>query len=124
MAGQLQEDVFQRRVHGSKVRDANPALRQALDDGAYEILAAAADRHAIVLARHGITLRGLDTDTMLASYLLDATRSAHLIEDLALEHTSYKALSSEDVCGRGAKAISLADVPVESVGLRQECRRT
>ena len=69
---------------------------------------------AIVLARHGVTLRGLDTDTMLASYLLDATRSAHLIEDLALEHTSYKALSAEDVCGRGAKAISLADVPVEA----------
>jgi DNA polymerase I len=69
---------------------------------------------AIVLARHGVTLRGLDLDTMLASYLLDATRSAHLIEDLALEHTSYKALSAEDVCGRGAKAMSLADVPVEA----------
>jgi DNA polymerase-1 len=69
---------------------------------------------AIVLARKGVTLRGLETDTMLASYLLDATRSAHLIEELALEHTSYKALSEEDVCGRGAKAISLAEVPVEA----------
>jgi DNA polymerase-1 len=69
---------------------------------------------AIVLARHGVTLGGLALDTMLASYLVDATRSAHLIEDLALEHTSYKALSAEDVCGRGAKAISLADVPVDA----------
>ena len=69
---------------------------------------------AIVLARHGVTLRGLDMDTMLASYLLDATRSGHLIEDLALEHTSYKALTEEDVCGRGVKALSLADVPVEA----------
>ncbi len=69
---------------------------------------------AIVLARHGVTLRGLDTDTMLASYLLDATRSAHLLEELAIEHTSYKALSEEDVCGRGVKALSLADVPVEA----------
>ena len=69
---------------------------------------------AIVLARHGVTLRGLDTDTMLASYLLDATRSEHLLEDLALEHTSYKALTEEDVCGRGAKALSLADLPVEA----------
>ncbi len=51
---------------------------------------------------------------MLASYLLDATRSGHLIEDLALEHTSYKALTEEDVCGRGVKALSLADVPVEA----------
>ena len=66
---------------------------------------------AIVLARHGVTLRGLDIDTMLASYLLDATRSAHLLEELALEHTSYKALSRRgrlrprrqgDVAGRSA----------------------
>ena len=67
-----------------------------------------------MLARHGVTLGGLALDTMLASYLVDATRSAHLIEDLALEHTSYKALSAEDVCGRGAKAISLAEVPVDA----------
>jgi DNA polymerase-1 len=69
---------------------------------------------AIVLARHGVTLRGLDTDTMLASYLLDATRSEHLLEDLALEYTSYKALTEEDVCGRGAKALSLANLPVDA----------
>ena len=69
---------------------------------------------AIVLARHGVALRGLDTDTMLASYLLDATRSAHLLEELAIEHTSYRALSEEDVVGKGAKAMSLAEVPVDA----------
>jgi DNA polymerase-1 len=69
---------------------------------------------AIVLARHGVTLRGLGIDTMLASYLLDATRSEHRLEDLALEHTSYKALTEEDVCGRGVKALSLANLPVEA----------
>jgi DNA polymerase-1 len=68
----------------------------------------------ILLARRGVTLRGLDLDTMIASYLIDATRSTHRLEDLALEHTSYKALSDEDVCGRGAKALSLAEVPVEA----------
>ena len=70
---------------------------------------------AILLARHGVSLRGLDLDTMLASYLIDATRSEHRLEDLALEHLRYKALSEEDVCGRGAKALSLADLPVEAV---------
>jgi len=70
---------------------------------------------AIMLARHGITLRGLELDTMIASYLIDATRSEHLLEELALEHTSYKALKEEDVCGRGVKAISLADLPVAAV---------
>jgi DNA polymerase-1 len=69
---------------------------------------------AILLARHGVTLRGLDLDTMLASYLIDATRSEHRLEDLALEHLRYKALSEEDVCGKGAKAVSLADLPAEA----------
>ncbi len=69
---------------------------------------------AIVLGRHGVTLRGLDTDTMLASYLLDATGSAHQLEQLALEHAGYKALTEEDVCGRGAKSVSFAQVPVEA----------
>jgi DNA polymerase-1 len=69
---------------------------------------------AILLARCGVELQGLDIDTMVASYLHDATRSQHKLEDLALEHTSYKALAEEDVCGRGAKAVSLADVPVEA----------
>jgi DNA polymerase-1 len=66
---------------------------------------------AILLSRYGVTLRGLDIDTMIASYLLDATRSTHKLEDLALEHTSYKALSEEDVCGRGAKAVPLTSLP-------------
>ena len=69
---------------------------------------------AIVLARHGVTLRGLETDTMLASYLLDATRSAHPLEDLAIEHAGYKALRDEDVCGRGAKAMSFREIPLEA----------
>src|SRR6185295_12568012 len=32
----------------------------------------------------------------------------------ALEYTSYKAKSEEDVCGRGAKAVSLSALPVEA----------
>ena len=67
---------------------------------------------AIVLARHGITLRGLELDTMIAGYLLDSTRSAHPLEELALEHTGYKALREEDVCGRGVKALSFASLPL------------
>ena len=68
---------------------------------------------AIVLAQHDVELRGIETDTMLASYLVDATRSSHPLEELALEHAGYKALKEEDLCGRGAKAISFADVPLE-----------
>jgi len=90
------------------------ALRPLLEDDAVKKAGHDLKFDAIVLARHGITLRGLETDTMLASFLLDSSRSEHLLEDLALEHTSYKALSEEDVCGRGVKALSLAEIPVEA----------
>jgi DNA polymerase I len=70
---------------------------------------------AIVLSRYGVVLEGLGTDTMLLSYLLDATRSAHRLEDLSLEHTAYKAIAEEDICGKGVKALTLAEVPVEAV---------
>ena len=59
----------------------------------------------IVLARHGTVLRGLAFDSMLASYLLDATRPGHPLEETSLEHLGYKALTEEDVCGRGVKAL-------------------
>ena len=69
---------------------------------------------AIVLARHGIALAGLAFDSMLASYLLDATRPGHPLEETSLEHLGYKALTEEDLCGRGVKAISLARVAPET----------
>jgi len=70
---------------------------------------------AIILERFGVMLQGLAIDTMLASYLIDATRSEHRLEDLALELVSYKAIPEEDVCGKGVKAVSIAEVPVEAV---------
>jgi DNA polymerase-1 len=60
---------------------------------------------AEVLAGHDISLKGLHFDSMLASYLLDATRPGHSLEEAALEYIGYKARSEEDVRGRGAKAV-------------------
>src|SRR5687767_445776 len=95
--------------------DALAALKPVLEDASIGKVGHDLKFDAIVLARHGVVLRGLDTDTMIASYLLDATRSSHPLEDLALEHAGYKALREEDVCGRGAKAIPLRDVPIASL---------
>ncbi len=64
----------------------------------------------IVLARYGITLRGLAFDTMLASYVLDPTGSDHAIEEASLEYLGYRAIEQEAVVGRGAKAVSLSRV--------------
>jgi DNA polymerase-1 len=93
------------------VSEALNALRPLLEDEAIEKVGHDLKFDAIVLARHGVTLRGLGLDTMLASYLLDATRSGHPLEDTSLEHLGYKALTEEDLCGRGSKATAIADLP-------------
>ena len=87
------------------------ALKPLLEDESIEKIGHDVKFDAMVLVRHGITLRGLGLDTMLASYLLDATRSGHPLEDTALEHLGYKALTEEDLCGRGSKATAVADLP-------------
>jgi DNA polymerase-1 len=99
---------------GLDTRAALDLLRPVLEDPAIRKIGHDLKFDAIVLARHGVTVQGLETDTMIASYLVDATRSSHPLEDLALEHTNYKALTEEDVCGRGAKSVSFAQIPVQA----------
>jgi DNA polymerase-1 len=99
---------------GVDLRSALAELGPLLEDDAVRKVGHDLKFDAIVLARHAVTLRGFELDTMLASYLLDATRSAHPLEDLAIEHAGYKALREEDVCGRGVKAVSFREVPVEA----------
>jgi DNA polymerase-1 len=98
---------------GLGVDDTLASLRPLLEDPSLQKIGHDLKFDAIVLARHGVSLQGLATDTMLASYLLDATRSSHPLEELALEHAGYKALSEEDVCGRGAKAVSFRAIGVD-----------
>jgi DNA polymerase-1 len=95
--------------------EALKALKPLLEDPAVEKVGHDLKFDAVVLERHGVQLTGLGLDTMLASYLLDATRSGHPLEETALEHLGYKALTEEDVCGRGAKALGLGDIPADAM---------
>ena len=91
------------------------ALKPILENASIEKIGHDLKSDSVVLARHGVTLRGLAVDTMLGSYLLDATRSGHPLETAALEYLGYKAVLEEDVCGKGAKAVPMIDTPPEAV---------
>jgi DNA polymerase-1 len=72
-------------------------------------------RVAIALEPLGMTLEGMVDDTMLASYVLDATRSTHTLESLALDELAYRATDQETLCGKGVKAVGFDAVPPDAV---------
>jgi len=88
-------------------------LKPLLEDEAVRKVGHDLKFDAVVLEAHGIALRGLAFDSMMASYVLDAGRSGHPIEEASLEHLGYKALTWEDVCGRGAKALPFSRIAPE-----------
>jgi DNA polymerase-1 len=52
---------------------------------------------------------------MVLSYLIDATRSSHDLVGLALERTDYRAVSDDELLGKGTKAVALDSVPAASL---------
>src|SRR5262249_39943662 len=90
-------------------------LKPLLEDPTIEKVGHDLKFDVILLARHAVLLRGLRMDTMLASYLLDATRTGHPLESTALEHLGYKAVTEEDLCGRGVKAMPLSGLAPATV---------
>jgi len=81
-------------------------------------------RHMLWLAEYGIRLRGLELDTMIASYLLnpEATQATPTLEMVALEYVGYQALTADTVRGKGAKAPDFDCLPPDTV-LAYACER-
>jgi DNA polymerase-1 len=90
-------------------------LRQVLEDPSIAKVGHDLKADMVVLARHGVQLAGLHFDTMLASYLIDATKSSQDLEPTVLEQLGYKALTQDEVCGKGVKALPFAQVPAEGL---------
>lgn len=69
------------------------------------------DQH--VLANYNIHLKGISGDSMLASYIVES-HLGHGLDELALRHLNWSTIHYEDLCGKGAKQISFADVALEN----------
>ncbi len=65
-----------------------------------------------VLANHGISLRGIVFDTMLASYVLDATATRHNMDDMAALYLGVKTTTFEEIAGKGVKQLSFNQIPI------------
>ncbi len=66
----------------------------------------------LILSQHGIEMAGLD-DTMLMSYVLDAGREKHNMDDLANRLLGHECISYKELTGTGKSAITFDFVELE-----------
>jgi DNA polymerase-1 len=66
----------------------------------------------LMLSQVGIDMVGLD-DTMLMSYVLDAGRGGHGMDDLAKRHLGHECISYKELTGTGKSAITFDMVEIE-----------
>ncbi|MBF6624129.1 MAG: DNA polymerase I [Pseudomonas stutzeri] len=69
-----------------------------------------------VLMHYGIEMRGLRFDTMLESYVLDATATRHDMDSLALKYLGRGTIRFEDIAGKGAKQLTFDQIAIEQAG--------
>ncbi len=67
----------------------------------------------IVLHRQGLTMRGMNFDTMLAGYLINPSRRANNLDALSREYLHYTPTSYEEVAGKGARQVTFDQVDIE-----------
>jgi DNA polymerase-1 len=91
-------------------------LRPLFEDASIEKRAHNAKFHMVVLAQHGLTVRGLVFDTMIAAYLLESGQRALALRDLAWAKVQVELPSVQSLLGIGRKAITMAELPIPQCG--------
>ena len=67
-----------------------------------------------VLSHYDIALQGLKHDSMLESYVWNATATRHDMDSLARNYLGYETIKYEAVAGKGAKQISFSQVDLDT----------
>ena len=66
----------------------------------------------MIFNRYGINLTGVTFDTMLASYLINPSKRAHNLDQIAMDFLGHKTTTYKDIAGKGRKNISFAEIPL------------
>jgi len=89
------------------------ALREVLEDERIAKVGQNIKYDAEVLKLHGVTLRGIHFDTMIASYIINPSLRQHNLDYLAQHYLNHKMISYEEVVGKGRNACNFSDIEVE-----------
>ncbi|HOC25878.1 MAG TPA: DNA polymerase, partial [bacterium] len=84
----------------------DPAIKKCGHNAKYDLL---------VLARHGVEVAGLASDTMVADYLLNPSGFQHNLDAVSLEHLGLKKIPTSQLLGTGRNQRTMDLVPIEEV---------
>ena len=94
--------------------DARDALKGVLENDAILKVGQNIKYDACILKRHGVTLKGISFDTMIASYVIDPGLRQHNLDALSQRYLNHKMISYQDVVGKGKNAHGFAEVSLEN----------
>jgi len=89
------------------------ALKPILEDEKIKKIGQNIKYEKLILAMQGVELKGIEFDTMVASYLLNPSKLNHNLDDIAFEYLDHKMISLEDLLGSGKKKIGMDEVSLD-----------
>ena len=95
------------------LEDVINALKPLLENSEKKIIGQNIKFDKNILMKYGLKIASIKNDTMMMSYVLDASATRHNLDALASYYLGYKTSTYEDVAGKGAKQISFDDVPID-----------
>ena len=90
------------------------ALKPIFEDASIAKLGQHAKYDINVLSTHGVDVRGVAFDSMLESYVFNATTTRHDMDSLATRYLGYTTIKYEEVAGKGAKSIPFGQVDLDT----------
>ncbi|MCB8819508.1 DNA polymerase I [Microvirga rosea] len=94
------------------LNDAIAAIKPVLEDPSVLKIGQNLKYDWVVFKRYGIDLRPFD-DTMLISYVLDAGKGPHGMDELSRRHLGHSPISFTDVAGTGRNKVSFDRVEID-----------
>jgi len=89
------------------------ALKPLLESAKHHKLGQHGKYDLHILRRHGVDVAGYHDDTMLESFVWNASASRHDMDTLAKRYLGYDTIKFEDVAGKGAKQIPFSEVAID-----------
>ena len=89
-------------------------LKPLLEDSTNQIIGQNIKFDRNVLAKYGVNISSIKNDTMMMSYVLDASATRHNLDALSSYYLNYKTSTFEEVAGKGVKQVTFDQVPIEA----------